>query len=67
MKNYRPDEWDEIVFNLSKGSPECKAYIEAGADAMLRGFINTIKRDYPETLFLLEDLKFWHDIQGEIE
>ena len=37
------------------------------AKAQLKKLVNIIKRDCPETLFLLEDLKFWHDLLGEIE
>lgn len=35
MKNWRPDKWETTSWNFVKGSPEARAYYEAGADAML--------------------------------
>ncbi len=35
--------------------------------AQLKKLVNIIRRDYPETLFLLEDLTFWHELLKEIE
>ena len=34
--------------------------------AQLKKFADIIKSDYPETLFLLEDLKFWRDLLEEV-
>ncbi len=37
------------------------------AKVQLKKFRDIIKSDYPETLFLLEDLKFWHELLEEIK
>lgn len=55
-----PDNPSEL-FDISRH------HDRATAKAQARKFVDIIKRDYPETLFLLEDLKFWHDLQKEIE
>ena len=35
------------------------------AKAQIKKMVDIIKRDCPETLFLLEDLKFWHELLEE--
>lgn len=37
------------------------------AKAQLKKVAEIIKRDCPETLFLLEDLKFWQTLLKEVE
>ena len=41
--------------------------VRDSAKAQLKKVVDIIKRDYPETLFLLEDLKFWHKLLEEVK
>ena len=58
-KEIRQVNPDECVCGIGDCRDMCKA--------QARKIVDIIKRDCPETLFLLEDLKFWHDLLGEIE
>ena len=41
--------------------------LDMGAKAQLKKVVDIIKINYPETLFLLEYLKFWHDLLDEAQ
>jgi len=40
--SWGPKNWDEVAWNFAKGSPECRAYYEAGADAMLYAILEAL-------------------------
>ena len=42
-KEWRPTNWDKILWDTSKGSPEVKAYIEFGADTILQSLYEETK------------------------
>ena len=47
-------------------APADREWFRGVAKAQLKKFVDIIKSDYPETLFLLEDLKFWRDLLEEV-
>jgi len=59
---WRPDkDWDKQAWNFTKGSPEARAYYEAGADALLKS-LKSIGIEVEPVAYLLSDEASRRDI-----
>ena len=64
---------DEEIRGIGNKTDHYKDYFSSNnyelniAKAQVKKFRDIIRRDYPETLFLLEDLAFWHELLEEVK